>query len=194
MYSRGVTFPMARTNRAEKHKEHTMKHIILSLATLAVLAMAVVLGLAHSSGAQQNQGPGPGGPPQESIDACNNLNLNDPCAFTSPRGEETGTCFRPEDNPDAPLGCRPDNAPPPPGGNQQGNTQPPGGNQQGGNQQGGGPGGGGPPAESYSACANLAENDPCAFQSPQGDMVGTCVQSRDSSQGLHCRPDNPPRQ
>ena len=46
---------------------------------------------------------------------------------------------------------------------------------QGGMQSGGMPGGRmGPPQEAFSACNGKAQGDACSFQTPRGDMNGTC--------------------
>ena len=45
------------------------------------------------------------GPPPESIAACKTLKMDDACSFTSPRGKESGSCWRPETS--KPLACRP---------------------------------------------------------------------------------------
>ena len=52
------------------------------------------------------------GPPPESIAACKSLKAEQACAFTSPKGPETGTCVQRDAN--APLACRPTRSGPPP--------------------------------------------------------------------------------
>ena len=51
---------------------------------------------------------GPPAPPQEAIDACLGLDLNDSCSFEGPMGQITGTC----EDIDGVLACAPDGGPP----------------------------------------------------------------------------------
>ena len=52
-------------------------------------------------------------PPREAVEACEDLEAGEECAFEG-RDQETvtGTCFTPDQ--DKPLACRPDDAPEPP--------------------------------------------------------------------------------
>lgn len=54
------------------------------------------------------------GPPPEALAACQGRSAGASCSFTSPRGEEKGTCFSPDA--EKPLACRPEGGRPPPGG------------------------------------------------------------------------------
>lgn len=48
------------------------------------------------------------GPPVEAIEACADLGADDPCSFTTARGDTlSGTCFAPIERIGAPLACRP---------------------------------------------------------------------------------------
>jgi len=68
--------------------------------------------VAHDAGALACRPDHPPGPPPEAIDACNGRAAGDACSIT--HGEHTlaGTCaLGPDGN--APLACRPTDAPPP---------------------------------------------------------------------------------
>lgn len=55
----------------------------------------------------QPQGGHPAGPPPEALAACKGQSAGKDCSFTTPRGNEVGTCWAPEGKP---LACKPKNA------------------------------------------------------------------------------------
>jgi len=82
--------------------------LIISLSSLPLLAQTAPA----QSGAGDKE-PGHRGPPAEALAACKTLSAGAACAFTSPHGQETGTCFAPEGKP---LACRPAHGAKPPRG------------------------------------------------------------------------------
>ena len=74
--------------------------ILKSVSVSLLLACASCVALAQ---------PGSrGGPPQEAMDACTGVSLEQACRFQSPYGELSGTCHEVRDGS---VACAPDNAP-----------------------------------------------------------------------------------
>jgi hypothetical protein len=91
-----------------------------SVLAMTALTAAMLAGYATTSRADANAAPigddeGGGGrpprPPQEAIDACENLSEGASCSFTGHGHTMTGTCHGPEGLPSA---CMPNGGPPPP--------------------------------------------------------------------------------
>jgi hypothetical protein len=101
-------------------KDQTMSHTKPLMHNSCALALIALITLcASSQAAQQQQAPqtreqGQGGehqhrkPPPEALDACKGKSSGQACSFTSPHGQVDGTCFAPEDKPQA---CRPKHPP-----------------------------------------------------------------------------------
>ena len=52
-----------------------------------------------------------------------------------------------------------------------------------------GPPRGKPPAEAFTACENLVEEEVCSFETPEGKTIeGTCIVPRNEKESLVCRP------
>ena len=62
----------------------------------------------QANGQAAGQEPPRHGPPAEALAACKTLASGAACAFKSPRGAKTGSCFAPEGKP---LACRPARGP-----------------------------------------------------------------------------------
>ena len=73
------------------------------------------------NGQADGQEPPRHGPPAEALAACKTLASGAACAFTSPSGAETGSCFAPEGKP---LACRPARGPKGEGGQNPNGGQP----------------------------------------------------------------------
>lgn len=94
----------------------------LALRSFRAATMALTLAASSVALAQPPQDGGQRGerplPPQEAIEACVELPAEEVCGFEGREGDWVeGTCFKPEDAPaDAPLACKPLDAPdgPPP--------------------------------------------------------------------------------
>ena len=103
-------------------------------------------------------------PPQAALDACASRSRDAACSFSGPNGEAvSGTCVAPEG---LPLACMP--AHPPRHGRHHG-----------------------PPPEAIQACADTAEGDACAVDTPRGTREGVCdrLPAHDGGEGvLACRP------
>jgi hypothetical protein len=112
---------------------------------LAVLAIALALGLSVDAALAQPPG---GGPPPEALAACRAKAPNDPCQANLPAGPIKGACWAPQGRP---LACRPHGAPPP-----------------------GPPGRPAPPPEALAACASKKAADPCALRTDHGPQKGLC--------------------
>ncbi|HEY1817751.1 MAG TPA: hypothetical protein VGG74_35665 [Kofleriaceae bacterium] len=86
-----------------------MPQILLSL--LFAAAAAVPFDGGSASAPPPPDGRHDHGPPQEAIDACTNLQVDDACSFKLHDHDVTGTCkARPDDS--SQLACRPDHPPP----------------------------------------------------------------------------------
>ena len=93
-----------------------MKQIACLLAFTAVTSLSFAQnqqgGEPGGQGGQGGPGMQQGGhrkPPKEALEACKSKKAGDSCSFTSPHGNETGTCFTPESS--KPLACKPSNMP-----------------------------------------------------------------------------------
>ncbi len=154
---------------------------------LRTVSVALLLACASSMALAR---PGPrGGPPQEAIDACTGVSLEQACRFESPHGELSGTCREVRDGS---VACVPDNASEHRQGRGRGRAYGAGGSQSrnGGRRHG-------PPPEAYTACEGLSDGGACSVETPDGTLSGTCrVPRRRSSQeaSLICVPEGgPPR-
>ena len=111
--------------------------------------------------------PGPRGrPPQEAIDACTGVSLEQACRFESRHGELSGTCREVRDGS---VACVPDNASEHRQGRGRGRAY-----DAGGSQSRNGGGRRGPPPEAYTACEGLSEGGACSVETPHGTLSGTC--------------------
>jgi len=154
---------------------------------LKTVSVALLLVCASSMTLAQ---PGPrGGPPQEAIDACSGVSLEQACRFENPHGELNGTCREVRDGS---VACVPDNAPEHRQGSGRGRAY-----DAGDSQSRNGGGRRGPPPEAYTACEGLSEGGACSVETPHGTLSGTCrVPRRGSLQeaSLICAPaGGPPR-
>lgn len=88
-----------------------MKTLPKKIALTAVLTLTANLWgcamPAMQSGDNQQQNRARKGPPPEAIQACANLNENDACHFSSPRGEASGMCVIPSQQNSQPA-CLPE--------------------------------------------------------------------------------------
>ncbi len=80
---------------------------------IPALIVSLLLSFMAQPGADRPGGERPGHPPREAVDACEDLEAGEACAFEGRDQENvTGTCFTPDE--EKPLACRPDDAPEPP--------------------------------------------------------------------------------
>lgn len=76
--------------------------------TFAITIILLTTTFAHAKppeGDGNRGAKGHRGPPPEAIEACSNESAGADCSFTGGRGEESGTCFTPDEN--KPLACKP---------------------------------------------------------------------------------------
>lgn len=89
-------------------------------ASAVALYLLLITGASAQAAQQQQQQHRK--PPPEALDACKGKSAGQACSFTSPHGQMSGTCFAPQDKPQA---CRPQH--PPEHGDGQGADHPQGG-------------------------------------------------------------------
>ncbi|MDM8564112.1 DUF1566 domain-containing protein [Candidatus Halobeggiatoa sp. HSG11] len=108
-------------------------------------------------------------PPQDAIDACNNLNSGNNCSFQTPDSTVSGSCGTVENQ----LVCMPDGGTgggTPPDGGTGGETPPDDGTN-------GGTSDGTPAQPTIDACDGLSQDSSCTFTTPDGDKSGICTVS-----------------
>jgi hypothetical protein len=119
-------------------------------------------------------------PPDEAIAACTGKSEQEACEFTSPKGQETGTCETVQGQ----LACSPQRGSEGSGqsDNQGSQLQ----NESGqDNRQGQTAGGGSPPAEAIAACSSKTAQDVCEFIDQNGAHTGVCESAQNQ---LACSP------